>query len=115
MARPEIRAKHLTAMQGQPINFRGGNGQRRTTVQQIAALILEPLGFMAEYAIPTKGHGTPENPPRSYKADFANPQTREVIELDGPSHRPMTRKAQDMKKDLVLKALGWRVARVIHT
>lgn len=115
MHRPDIRARHLQGLRGAMVNFKGGNGQPMTPVVTQAAAILEPLGFIRELVIRTRGHGTAESPPRNYKADFGNPKTKMVIELDGPSHSPYARKLLDRKKDKVLAALGWKIIRVPHS
>jgi very-short-patch-repair endonuclease len=68
-----------------------------------------------EYPIPTKSVKSKFlNVPDAYKADFANPETMIVIELDGVSHLPMEQKRKDKKKTLVLEALGWTVLRLQH-
>ncbi len=114
MRRPEVRERHLRGLANAPVNFAGGNGQPLTAAVIEAARILEPLGFLREYTIPTRGHATKHLAPSAYKADFANPQTRVVVELDGPSHRPLATRATDAKKTEVLESLGWRVIRVRH-
>ena len=55
MHRPEVRARHLEAMKGAKLNFKGGNGQVPAKIVREAALILEPLGYIREYTIKTKG------------------------------------------------------------
>lgn len=114
MARPEVKFRHLAglekARQCHGVNWRGGNGQPPTRVMELAAAILAPLGFIPEYVIKTKGHGTAHTPPRAYKADYANPVTRVVVELDGRSH--LGQEQVDAKKTEVLEALGWTVHRV---
>lgn len=114
MRSPEVRARHLAGLANQPANFRGGNGQEPVPIVKLVGSILSPLGFVPEYPIKTKGHQTGLNTPRHYKADFANPETRVVVEIDGPSHRPLERKALDSKKTAVLESLGWRVVRIEH-
>jgi len=114
MHRPEVRVRHLMGLAGQPVNFRGGNGQAPVEAVRRLAERLEPLGFIREYPIKTKGHGTGLAAPRAYKADFAHPGRKVLVEVDGPSHRPLARRALDEKKSAVLRALGWVVARVKH-
>lgn len=115
MHRPEVREKHLVGLAAQSgYNFKSGNGQALTlTVRGWEALLI-PLGYCREYAIATAGHGTEHRPPTSYKADFAHPETKTVVELDGPSHRNRKQQVLDRKKDEVLIALGWTVTRVRH-
>lgn len=115
MHRPEVRARHLAGLARQEgTNFRGGNGKPLTPTVTRMAEVLEPLGFVREFAIKTKGHGTAHRTPPVYKADFGHPDLLVAIELDGPSHRPRERQRLDQKKTEVLKALGWRVIRVAH-
>lgn len=93
-------------------NFYGGNGQWPTNFILKRQRELAPLGFVREFVIKTRGHRTKHNPPFNYKADFANPKTKVVIEFDGISHR---RKAEiDKKKTEVLESLGWKVIRIKH-
>jgi hypothetical protein len=65
--------------------------------------------WIAQYAIPTKiprGNGYPT----CYKADFADPTRKMIIEVDGESHR--SRKQMDEKRDSFLESLGWSTWRV---
>jgi hypothetical protein len=114
MRRPEVRDRHLRAMKGQPIHFKGGNG--RPLAERVEAFLaaLKLLGWIPEYVIKTRGHRTLHNPPRAYKADLANPSIMTVLEMDGPSHRPRQRQELDRKKTEVLRALGWTVIRINH-
>jgi hypothetical protein len=114
MHQPEIRKRHLAALAHAPMNFRGGNGRPIAERAKSYLAALTWLGWQAEYPIPTKGHGTKHKPPDHYKADLANLERKIVLEMDGPSHRPHTRKAVDRRKDEVLTALGWRVIRVAY-
>lgn len=114
MHRPEVRQRHMDSMRAAKVNFAGGNGQTPARTVREAALILEPLGYMREYVIKTSGHGTGLNCPMNYKADFAHPQQKVAIELDGPCHRPLAKQALDKKKTTVLEALGWTVHRIRH-
>ena len=49
--------------------------------------------------------------PTHYKLDIANPDFMMAVEVDGPSHSSLERKAQDAKKDRFLRSLGWTVLR----
>ena len=82
----------LRAIQHTPIQ-RGGNGK------------LHALGggWVAEHPIPTK-QGRHSGYPTCYKVDIANPDLMIAIEIDGSSHRLLSRKK--------LSQLGWRVFRV---
>ena len=118
MADPEVKKRHLLAVhrsiERQGINFRGGNGQEPTEIQEIWSKRLSPMGYHREHVIKTNGHKTNHKPPLNYKADFANPKEMTVIELDGPSHRNWKSKELDKKKTEVLESLGWRVIRIKH-
>ena len=109
MRLPEVRDRHLRAMKGQPIHFKGGNGRPQAERVEAYLAALKWLGWIPEYVIKTNGHRTPHNPPRAYKADLANPSTMTVVEMDGTSHRPRQRQELDRKKTEVLRALGWTV------
>lgn len=117
LQRPEVRKRHLEGMDraGRPMNFKGGNGQPLTEVIRITWMTLEPLGWKREFAIKTKGHGTTENPPLNYKADFALPDSKIALELDGPYHLKLGQQRKDRKKTIVLEALGWKVIRLQHS
>ena len=86
-----------------------------TSVAVLAATFLGPLGYVCEYPIKTKGHGTARRPPTSYKADYAHASLRIAVELDGPCHASRKQQGKDRKKDEVLQALGWRVVRIPHS
>jgi hypothetical protein len=118
MADPEIRKRHLAglvlARARHGTNFKGGNGQPPTETVRAVAERLIPKGFIRELAIPTRGHGAGLRPPTSYKADFAHPQRKMVLELDGPCHRLRGAREKEIKKTTVLRALGWTVKRIKH-
>ncbi len=117
MSRPEAQEKYRSAMaavKSDVPNFRGGNGQEPVAAVLELAAMLEPDGYIREFPIKTRGHGTEHNVPTCYKADFANPDKRIVIELDGPSHKGLPRQQLDRKKTEVLEALGWEVHRLTH-
>lgn len=114
MADPAIRARHLAALKGQPVNFKGGNGQAPVGMSMTMAALLVPLGYIAELPIKTTWHGTIHRPPNAYKVDFGHPDLRVAVELDGPKHRPRAQQVLDRKKTEVLEALGWTVIRVRH-
>jgi very-short-patch-repair endonuclease len=76
--------------------------------------MLAPLGFRREVAIRTAGHKTGLVCPHNYKADFAHPTRRIVVELDGPSHNNRKRQLEDLRKTTILESLGWRVFRIKH-
>jgi hypothetical protein len=114
MHRPDVREKHLRALEGRPVNFRGGNGQPLLEVVRVAAQILEPKGFIRECPIKTKYQKTQHKVPSCYKVDFGHPGRKLAIELDGTTHSPMKQKELDKKKMEVLESLGWTVVRIKH-
>jgi very-short-patch-repair endonuclease len=67
---------------------------------------------VAELAIKTNAGHRNGVYPNAYKVDIANPEMMLAIELDGSSHGPLERQAQDKKKVECLVRLGWRVLRI---
>jgi hypothetical protein len=119
MHRPEVRKKHLKGLKmartKYGTNFKGGNGQVRTKTQKLMDSILEGQGFIREYPIKTKkARERFKRIPDNYKADYAHPKKKVVIELDGPSHCSQKQKAKDKKKTTILEHLGWTVLRIKH-
>jgi len=109
-ARPEVRAKVSATLRriGHKPTVRGGNGKGPTIPQRALHEALGE-GWYMEYAVSLgfKRAGYPT----SYKLDIANPSLMVGVEVDGSSHRIMTRRGQDQKKDSMLASLGWRVVR----
>jgi len=121
MNKPEVRQKHLAglalAWEKYGPRFKGGKGGSPTEMAKLFASVLEPLGYVMEYAISTKPIRKlmPDISMRSeYNVDFGHPKKKIAIELDGPCHNSMKRKAIDEKKTLVLENLGWKVIRIKH-
>lgn len=87
--------------------IRGGNGK----VSECEGLMREILSedWVMQFVIPTKIKGG-NGYPTCYKVDFANPEKKWVLEIDGNSH--ISRKALDEKKDSFLNSLGWTVWRI---
>jgi hypothetical protein len=99
----------LRAIQHTPIQ-RGGNG-KLLPLAQLAMLHALGGGWVAEHPIPTK-QGRHSGYPTCYKVDIANPDLMIAIEIDGSSHRLLSRKKLDQKKGDLLSQLGWQVFRV---
>ena len=60
-------------------------------------------GFISQYRIPET----------LYEIDFANPDKKIAIEIDGEQHYSDKKMIDhDLKRDLVLKSLGWRTIRI---
>ncbi|MFH0981848.1 MAG: DUF559 domain-containing protein [Planctomycetota bacterium] len=88
---------------------RGGNGMGLTVPQEMLLTALG-TGWVAEFAIPTK-KARDSGYPTCYKVDLANPKRRIAVEVDGNSHHPLKRQAEDRKQDALLESLGWKVLR----
>ena len=118
MRDPTVRQKHLQglarAFAQHGVNFQGGNGQGPVEIIKLLEPVLTPAGFLREYIVPTKYQSTSHLPPTHYKIDFAHPQEKIAIELDGPCHRNLKQRAKDEKKTQVLESLGWKVVRIKH-
>jgi hypothetical protein len=108
-ARQKI-SKRLKEIKHRPIK-RGGNGQL-LPLPQLALLHALGEGWVAELAIKTNAGHRNGVYPNAYKVDIANPEMMLAIELDGSSHGPLERQAQDKKKVECLVRLGWRVLRI---
>jgi hypothetical protein len=118
MHRPSVRRKHLKglkrALEKYGPNFRGGNGQPITPTVSHYAELLEPLGYVREFPVKTRGHGTDHRVPTCYKVDFGHPERKVAVELDGTLHRNVHQQKKDRKKDEILTALGWQIIRLGH-
>lgn len=119
MHQPDIRERHLVALKKARkrygINFKGGNGSPLTLMISILSDIFLPQGFIREYAIPTKKKENGFlNVPTVYKIDFAHPEKKIAIEVDGPSHKGKEQKIKDAIKTKTLQQLGWTVLRLLH-
>lgn len=96
-------------LKGHRPSVRKGNGHEPTEAEQ---KLLSALGTSAIYnlPVPTLQPRTSNYPP-VYKVDVAVPSLKLAIEADGGSHRQLSRKAEDAKKDALLVSLGWLVLR----
>lgn len=90
---------------------RGGNGTGMTEAERLVAAVL-PACWVWNYpvALGRRQDGFPTN----YKIDFANPSTKQGLEVDGHSHNMSARKLQDRKKEAKLAELGWSVLRITN-
>lgn len=86
---------------------RGGNG--KAVPCELMAQEMLPKTWRSQLTIKT-GKKPVDGYPHHYKADFANPKLKKILEIDGNSHRQ--RKHLDAKKDELLASLGWSVFRV---
>jgi len=98
-------------------NFKYGNG-KISPYEQIVQNKLEGLGFLYNYAIPTKlaREQDPEaRYPNNYKPDFVNLKAKLCIEVDGHyGHSTPSEKLIDAKKEKCLDLLGYTVIRFTH-
>ena len=71
-----------------------------------------PAGWVWNYPVPLgkRQRGYPTN----YKLDFAHPEKKIGLEVDGGSHTSASRRSQDRKKETKLAELGWKVFRVLN-
>ena len=110
MRDPEVKAKarvsRLAAGNWKP-PVQGGNGRGMSKAQ---ATLLAALGppWIAEAIVVT---GKAKGLPRHFKLDLAWVERKVAVEVDGQSHRALTRQAQDRKKEKFLRGLGWTVLR----
>ena len=68
----------------------------------VFASILCPLGYVRELQVRHAG--------RQYNLDFAHPEVKVNIELDGLYH--MSTPEEDTQRDATLKDLGWKIIRI---
>ena len=90
--------------------LRQGNGTGLTRAEALVQPLL-PSGFVWNY--PVSLGKRQEGYPTNYKLDFADPEKKIGLEIDGPSHK--SRVMLDQKKEAKLAELGWRVLRLSNT
>lgn len=111
MRDPKVRAvvATKTRVRGWPANVpKGGNGRPLPAPQ---LLLAATLGWETEVAVCTGDLGSIFDAPHAYKVDIGNMELRAAIEVDGASHDSPERRIQDIKKETVLRGLGWAVLR----
>lgn len=89
---------------------RGGNGTGMSSVERVVALKLGDGWQWNHPVAPADG-----TRPFHYKIDFARPDLKLGVEVDGSSHNLKTRKAADRRRDQRLAARGWRVVRITNS
>lgn len=100
--------KTLHQMQHKPV-VQGGNGRGPTRPQQMLA---QALGWdKLEYVICPGSKMIAQGYAHHYKIDIANPELKIAIEVDGNSHCTLERQMEDIKKEVLLRSLGWIVLR----
>lgn len=111
MRHPDVRnqvSETLRAIGHAPTS-RGGNGRPPPEPQRLLA---EALGWPMEVIVRTRVPKiNPLRLPTHFKVDIAHREMKIAIEVDGGSHTPLERRAQDAKKTAHLLALEWQVFR----
>jgi len=94
---------------GHKPKVRGGNGTGMSPMELLISEVL-PVGWVWNYpvALGKRQQGFPTN----YKLDFAWPNLKVGLEVDGGSHTAAKRQMQDRKKEARLMGLGWAVFRI---
>jgi len=87
-----------------------GNGRPLSRPHQLLFDSLSNFGWTVEHPI-SLGKRQP-GWPTCYKVDLALPERKLAIEVDGDSHRTLSCRAKDAKKDGKLSELGWIIVRV---
>jgi hypothetical protein len=106
----ETRVKMSEARKGRPFPAeRGGNGTGMSPTEALIAPLL-PEGFLWNYPTSLKGAGAAY--PSHYKLDFAHPQRKICLEVDGQTHNSHLGMYRDRKKTEKLQSLGWTVFRI---
>jgi hypothetical protein len=88
---------------------RGGNGTGMTGAETLLSARL-PAGWVWNFPI-ALGRRLPGYP-TNYKLDFAWPEKKLGLEVDGNSHRTTKGQERDRKKTEKLSELGWKVLRI---
>lgn len=107
MFRPEVRAAvsaKLRAIRHKP-PVQGGNGRGMTEPERLLA----ELTGLTPVIVPTGSRG--QGYPTHYKIDLGDAALRLAVEIDGMSHKALSRREQDRKKEAFLRGLGWTVLR----
>ena len=114
MSRVEVRetvSKRLREIGHKPPK-RGGNGTGMTEPQEILFKELKKYNIYTIPELPIKTHQkVGSGYPTCYKVDLGLEELKIGIEIDGNSHNLIERQKQDMKKDMFLESLGWKILR----
>jgi hypothetical protein len=90
-------------------NFVGGKGDINiTTAVAFYRELLCPLGYLMDKITVATGQGRGHH----YTIDFALPEEKIAIEIDGPQHKYSPNKEHDQRRDAFLQSQGWKVIRV---
>jgi hypothetical protein len=102
----EYAARCLAISEGDPWSPSSGHGFRGGPFAGVIAEILCPIGYIREHHV----RWGPHQPTDHHILDFAHPEAKVNIELDGPHHDG----SKDAVRDARLRALGWRIIRIRH-
>lgn len=108
---PEVRKRAVRRNRelGYPgLRRRGGNGTGLTEPQR---LLSQRLGWPTEVVVVTDSQARSEGSPNSYSVDVAEPERLIAVEVDGESHKSLSRQESDSRKDEFLRRAGWTVYR----
>jgi very-short-patch-repair endonuclease len=114
MSRMEVREKVSTKLKeiGHKPPKRGGNGTGMTKPQKILFEELKKHNVYTIPELPIKTHQkVGSGYPTCYKVDLGFEESKIGIEVDGHSHNLIERQKQDIKKDMFLESLGWKILR----
>jgi hypothetical protein len=103
-ANPVTRARHLAQMKD---NFTGSKGKPPSNLMLAYAVLLCKAGYLMDKVFITRGKKGSGGP---YLLDFAHPEAKINIEIDGKTHQ--FRKEHDNIRDERLRSLGWKVIRI---
>ena len=111
MKSPDVRQKVSNSLKaiGHKPPMRKGNGTGMTVPQKIlfdALCDFNPIAEYGEYIGEIRGLY-----PFCYKIDIAIPKCKIAIEVDGNSHKLLSRREEDIKKTEALQSKGWKVLR----
>jgi Protein of unknown function (DUF559) len=109
---PDVREKHLAGLEQARRNsptgssWPGGRGHAPTQTMLNFASILCPAGYLMDEVnvVTGKGHG------HHYTLDFAHPEAKVNIEIDGATHKHKTE--SDATRDSFMRSAGWKVIRI---
>ena len=114
MMRKDIREKVSSTLKekNHKPKIRGGNGTGMTKPQEILYKELKKHNLYTIPELPIKTHQkNGSGYPTCYKVDLGLEELKIGIEIDGKSHNLIERRNQDMKKDMFLESLGWKILR----
>ncbi|MFH1184484.1 MAG: DUF559 domain-containing protein [Chloroflexota bacterium] len=95
---------------------RGGNGTGPSVPERLLydelTRLSPTLQWRHEFVVALGSRPVKGGLPGHYKIDLASPEKMIAVEVDGYSHRAISRRESDRRKDEILESLGWYVFRV---